>query len=405
MSKTVQVNSLDFDFKKSNTRYGSHAIHTWLAAMIPPLAKKLIEKTKPTNLLDPFSGGGTVCVEGLLNKIPSTGIDANPLSYIITKTKTTSLPATKAIELFEEIRTKAKDDVFDEFHFPDYKEYKTEYWFKEEHFSPLNSLARSIFNIENKKLKVFFQCVFSATIRDVSLTYRNEIRLRRLEPKDLARFDRDVLDTFQKRFLKTIDRLKDIPSKPSVKVLTGDVREMPFKNNEFSTIICSPPYGDERNGVPYFQFIKNMAYWLGIPKNELESYKKNVLGWYNKDTILEKIPPESKTLKKLLTAIKSNQKNVNEAVSFYYDYNNALKEMSRVTNDKIVIVIGNRVLNKKIINNADITTELFENLGVKLSEHFKRDLPSKRIPRFGDTKFIQGGQIDKEDILIYSLKK
>ena len=148
-----------------------------------------------------------------------------------------------------------------------------------------------------------------------------------------------------------------------------------------------------------------MAYWLGIPKNELESYKKNVLGWYNKDTILEKIPPESKTLKKLLTAIKSNQKNVNEAVSFYYDYNNALKEMSRVTNDKIVIVIGNRVLNKKIINNADITTELFENLGVKLSEHFKRDLPSKRIPRFGDTKFIQGGQIDKEDILIYSLKK
>jgi hypothetical protein len=79
--------------------------------------------------------------------------------------------------------------------------------------------------------------------------------------------------------------------------------------------------------------------------------------------------------------------------------------MSRVTNDKIVIVIGNRVLNKTVVNNANITTEFFENMGIKLSEHLKRDLPSKRLPRFGDSKIVQGGQIDKEDILIYSLKK
>ncbi len=405
MSKTIQENILDFDFKKSNTRYGPHGIHTWLAAMIPPLAKKLIEKTKPTNLLDPFSGGGTVCVEGILNKIPSTGVDANPLSYIITKTKTTPLIHSKTKNLFEEIISNVRNEDFKEFHFPDYKEYRTKYWFKEEHFGPLNSLARSIYNIENKKLKVFFQCVFSATIRDVSLTYRNEIRLRRLEPKDLARFDRDVLKTFEARYEKTLDRLKEFPSKPTAKVITGDVKKMPFKNNEFSTIICSPPYGDERNGVPYFQFIKNMAYWLGIPKNDLEIYKKNVLGWFNKDTILDKIPPESKTLNKLLKTIKNNQKNVNEAISFYYDYHNALKEMSRVTNDKIVIVIGNRVLNKTVVNNANITTEFFENMGIKLSEHLKRDLPSKRLPRFGDSKIVEGGQIDKEDILIYSLKK
>ncbi|MDH5431648.1 MAG: hypothetical protein OEW78_07185 [Nitrosopumilus sp.] len=405
MSKTIQENILDFDFKKSDTRYGPHGIHTWLAAMIPPLAKKLIEKTKPTNLLDPFSGGGTVCVEGILNKIPATAVDANPLSYIITKAKTTPLTHSKTKDLFEEIKNDATNNDFTEFHFPDYKEYRTEYWFKEEHFGPLNSLARSIYEIKNKKLKVFFQCVFSATVRDVSLTYRNEIRLRRLEPKDLVKFDRDVLKTFETRYEKTLDRLKELPSKSNAKVITGDVKKMPFKNNEFSTIICSPPYGDERNGVPYFQFTKNMAYWLGIPKNDLESYKKNVLGWFNKETILEKHSPESKTFRKLLKDIKSNQKNVNEAISFYSDYNIALQEMSRVTNDKIVIVIGNRVLNKTIVNNAKITTELFENLGIKLSEHLKRDLPSKRIPRFGDSKIVEGGQIDKEDILIYSLKK
>ena len=180
------------------------------------------------------------------------------------------------------------------------------------------------------------------------------------------------------------------------------MKKLPFENDEFSTIICSPPYGDERNGVPYFQFVKNMMYWLGLPKTDLEKYKTNVLGWYNKDIIKEKHAPESKTLNKILKKM-DNQKSIDEAISFYYDYNQGLKEMSRVTTDKIVIVIGNRILNKQIINNAAITTELFSNIGIKLLEHHKRDLPSKRIPRFGDVKKVEGGQIDKEDILIYSV--
>jgi len=244
--------------------------------------------------------------------------------------------------------------------------------------------------------------VFSATIRDISLTYRNEIRLRRLEPQDLAKFNRDIIKTFQNRFQKTLEKVNSLPRGTKAKVIMGDVKKLPFEKDEFSTIICSPPYGDERNGVPYFQFVKNMMYWLGLPKDELEKNKMNVLGWYNKDSIKGKFAPESKTLKKLLRDIKDNSKSVDEAVSFYYDYFLGLQEMARVTSNKIVIVIGNRILNKQLINNAAITTELFENIGVKLIEHHKRDLPSKRIPRFGDTKTVEGGQIDKEDILIYS---
>lgn len=392
----------DWNFKKSDTRYSTHSTHTWLAAMIPALASKLIEKTKPTNLLDPFCGGGTVCVEAVLNNIQSTGIDANPLSAIITKTKTTKISESSVNEIADDIIKKAKKSKQGEFFFPDHKEYKTEYWFKKEHIKYLDSIARSVSQIENKKIKIFFQCVFSATIRDVSLTYRNEIRLRRLEPQDLAKFNRDVIETFENRIKKTLERINTLPRGAKSRIVTGDVKRLPFENNEFSTIICSPPYGDERNGVPYFQFVKNMLYWLGLPKTELEKYKTNVLGWHNKEIIKEKHTPESKTLSKLLKKL-DNQKNIDEANSFYHDYNQGLKEMSRVTSDKIVIVIGNRILNKQVINNAAITTELFSNIGVKLSEHHKRNLPSKRIPRFGDGEKVEGGQIDKEDILIYSV--
>lgn len=392
----------DWDFKKSDTRYSTHVTHTWLAAMIPALARKLIEKTKPTNLLDPFCGGGTVCVEAVLNNIPSTGIDANPLSAIITKTKTTRISELSVNEMTRDIIEKAKKSKESKFFFPDHKKYLTEYWFKKEHIKYLDSIARSVSEIENKKIKIFFQCVFSATVRDVSLTYRNEIRLRRLEPKDLSKFNRDVITTFEKRIKNTLEGINTLPKGAKSRIVTGDVKKLPFENNEFSTIICSPPYGDERNGVPYFQFVKNMMYWLGLPKTELEKYRMNVLGWHNKETIKEKHAPESKTLSKLLKKL-DNQKSVDEAISFYHDYNQGLKEMSRVTSDKIVIVIGNRTLNKQVINNAAITTELFSNMGVKLLEHHKRDLPSKRIPRFGDVEKVEGGQIDKEAILIYSV--
>ena len=255
---TTVVNVEDWNFKKSNTRYSTHGSHTWLAAMIPALACKLIKKTKPTHLLDPFCGGGTVCVEAVLNNISTVWVDVNPLSAIVTQTKTTLVDKLSVEEILSNTLKEAKKSKKRKLYYPDHEKYLVSYWFKTEHLKFLDSIARTITTIQDQKLKTFFQCVFSATIRDVSLTYRNEIRLRKLEPQDLAKFDRDVLETFSRRTLDTLSRIQSLPKKINAKFMIGDVKKLPFKNNEFSTIICSPPYGDERNGVPYFQFVKNM---------------------------------------------------------------------------------------------------------------------------------------------------
>jgi len=151
----------DWNFKKSDTQYSTHGTHTWLAAMIPALARKLIEKTRPTNLLDPFCGGGTVCVEGVLNNIPVTGVDANPLSAIITKTKTSRISESNVNTIFDDIIKKTKKSKESDLFFPDHKEYRTEYWFKKEHIKYLNNIARSVSQIEDKKDQdVFSMCVF-----------------------------------------------------------------------------------------------------------------------------------------------------------------------------------------------------------------------------------------------------
>ena len=179
-------------------------------------------------MLDPFCGGGTICVEAVLNNIPSTGIDTNPLSAIITKTKTTKISESTVNKISGEIIEKAKKAKDGGFFFPDHKKYRTEYWFKKEHIKYLDSIARSISQIENKKNKIFFQCVFSATIRDVSLTYRNEIRLRRLEPKDLEKFDRNVIETFEKRIKKTLERTNGLPKNVKSRIVTGRCEKTPL---------------------------------------------------------------------------------------------------------------------------------------------------------------------------------
>ena len=56
-----------WEFRGHNTRYGTHGMHTYVAAMIPQLARRLIEQYAPPNgvVLDPFCGGGAVLVEAV----------------------------------------------------------------------------------------------------------------------------------------------------------------------------------------------------------------------------------------------------------------------------------------------------------------------------------------------------
>lgn len=396
---------LDLSFKKQNTTYSTHGIHTWVASMIPLLAKKLIEITEPKTLLDPYCGGGTVCVEGVLAKIPVSGIDVNPLAILITSSKTTKIRRSAVMKFLEYIISKTGDGKKIDMINPDHVKYWVNYWFKPHHRNQINQLATLVDEIPQGNLKTFFQCVLSATVRACSLTYKNEIRLRRFSDYDYERFNPDPVKLFEEKTLFSLERINTLPAKnsTSVRIKNGSAMNIPFKNNEFSTIICSPPYGDERNGVSYFQFAKNMLYWLGLSKEEYRKSKHQSLGWYTKENIIDKQTPNCKTVKRILNTMKTKQ-NCNDVISFYSDYEKSLSEMVRVTTDKIVIVIGNRIIGSKVIDNGTITTELMDNYDMRLTQHYVRDLPSKRLPRFGDTRGINGGCIDKEDILIYSHK-
>lgn len=389
----------DLGFRGIDTQRATHCIHPYVAAINPPLVCALTEHFVPKggSILDPYCGGGGVLVEGIINGFPVTGNDINPLAISISKAKTTYLPKDITKAFFERVmaiyeRISVADNEIEAI------PQTVRYWFKEYMLEPILKIKKSIDEAnteednEKESLGTLFKVIFSATIRDIMLTYRGEVRLRKLQGLDLNRFNPDVMSAFKKRAEITIERVNELPVGAKAEISLADSRAMPYKDNQFSTIICSPPYGDDKNGVGYFQFSSKMLYFLGY--EDLKEYKKQFLGG---DKGNKEIPPSDSLLESLENVYWRNQIHYKEAVAFYSDYYMALKEMKRVASDRIIIVIGNRVLSRTAFENAKITVEMFEHLGLDLECYFQRTLPKKRIANLGG----DGGGGKIEHILVF----
>ena len=84
------MNSLDWNFTESVTKYATHGFHTYPAMMVPQIAAQLIKEYGKNKKLiyDPYCGTGTTLVEANLAGINAIGTDLNPLARLISKAKT-----------------------------------------------------------------------------------------------------------------------------------------------------------------------------------------------------------------------------------------------------------------------------------------------------------------------------
>ena len=384
-----------WDFRGQHTRYGTHGIHTYVAAMIPQLARSLIDLYAPSRgtVLDPFCGGGSILAETVCSGRCAIGRDVNELAILVSQAKTTPVDASEAETALQRVLDNMDGQTMAQV--PIDQQKTIQFWFKLEHIAQLSALRHAITTQidQESPLLPLFLTVFSATVRDVSLTYRNEIRLRRLSPTEIDNFQVDPWKRFQDRAKKAIAAATALPDCVETDIAKGTVLSLDLGDDDCSTLICSPPYGDERNGISYAQFSRNMLAWLGYSPQTLQQSKALTLGWGKH----ERTAPASPTLNLALSAITGFPESVREAVAFYADYQTALTEMARVTSGFIVIVVGQRVLRDTIFDNGKITTELMQQIGVPLVESFFRKLPTKRLPKM--RKF--GAAINRESILVF----
>jgi DNA modification methylase len=383
-------------FAGKETQHSTHALHPYVAAINPPLVEALIGAYFPEgeNILDPYCGGGGVLVEAILSGRDCAGGDVNPLAVILSQAKTKFVPRSSILDLGEKVKNLSRKRI---------NTVETSvvnphisFWFHDHNLEDILALSEATKEVagEEHDLKPVFQTILSATIRDVMLTYRGEVRLRKLRGKDLEKFNPDTFKVYNQRLILTAERVGALPKMAKCDVSLTDAREMPYESEQFYGIICSPPYADDKNGVGYFQFSKNMLAFLGFGDEELKEYR-NLFHGMDKN---EKNPPKSRALSlSLENVLKQDKSKYQEAVAFYADYAKTLEEMRRVVKKWVIIVIGNRVLARTAFDNAAITVDIFRNLGVELHDHYTREIRKKRIPNLGG----DGGGITLEHVLVF----
>ena len=260
-------------------RYGTHGIHEYRGKFFPQLVRSLINIADvPTRgiVADPMCGSGTTDVEAVLGGYQGIGLDMNPLSVLMARTKCAllSIEPDLLISTYETIRDRlarpsgrrnARLTYFASLPVRD-QEYLSG-WFSEQVLQEMDEVARAI-QLSDERVHDFFRLCLSNIIRSVSwqkdddLRVRKEVRLdTEIDPireflEELGRSIRVVL-AFLYHNQET--RLG------SFEIAEGDARDLATVwkrwKGRIDTIITSPPYA---TALPYLDTDRLSLCYLGL---------------------------------------------------------------------------------------------------------------------------------------------
>jgi DNA modification methylase len=373
---------------RKDTAYITHGYHRYPAKFIPQIVSRLIEKyTKKNDLVvDPFGGCGTALVESKIMGRPSIGVDINPVAVLITKAKITPIdPARIERELFDlknRLKTYNKNTKVKT---PKHK--RIDYWFKPEEKRKLAFIFTEISELNNQDIRDFFYCAFSNILKNCSIWLQKSNKPTR----DFKKTPAEPFSTFYKQvkmMLKGNAEFYHLLNKKgflniSCKVYCKDAREIPVKNNTVKLIITSPPYV---TSYEYADLHQLTALWFEYTK-DLSDFRKRFIGtsYHNKKNLILNSSLAKEIENQLL---KKDRKTAEEVSTYFSEMNQVFEEMKRILikGGKTCIVIGDTSLKKIEILNAEVFVEQLHNLGFKITEIIKREIPSKNLPSVRDEK-------------------
>lgn len=411
----------DWNFSKANTSYLTHGLHEYPARMIPQIAKRLIfsYSVQGGNILDPFCGSGTTLVEARLARRCSVGIDINPFAVLLAKVKATPIDfktvGFNPLEFLTRVKSEY-ENAEKNGQLPDPPKNifgNLLHWFKEPVARDLEFLYQKIEEVKDEDIRNFLKVIFSDTVfRTSNIDLRASRFIRTMSKEKLIDFNPNVLFQFRKKLINSARqmnlftrKIKSIesewnPEQPVVMVRQEDARKLPFDDEQFDATITSPPYGEEKNTIGYVRWAKFSLMWLRLDGKTIKEAERQTLGAIptaNVKELLEALPsPTASTLMKDI--LRYDESRIRDALPFFLDYLEALKEIYRVlrSNSHCCIVIGDRSIRKKRLDMEKVTVELAKEAGFAHKMSFFREIPLKLIPWTTPT----GKTISKESIVI-----
>lgn len=255
--------------------YSTHGLFRYFGKFPSTVASFLIQKYTNVGdkIMDPMCGSGTTAVEALLMDRECSAYDINPLSVLISKVKTTYIPKETLIKTLDYISSNYKPLSLEEFNWAPVGLRNIDHWFLPKTQDSLRGLIKLINEITDKNVKDFFTVSLASSIRIVSRATSQQGRLF----LDVETALEDVLSTFQKRSLRAIDRVSEIPVDNSKIEIKKHNSFDSFPNNEKNKlVICHPPYF---NNYKYSSVNSLELAWLKIDhasvrKNEVREFFK-----------------------------------------------------------------------------------------------------------------------------------
>lgn len=440
-----------WDFRADDTKKYTHGLHNYPAMMVYPISRNLINLVKKIRnvdaLFDPFSGSGTVLVEGMISNIKTiAGNDINPLAILLSKVKTTRLNCDDlnsicsnlidkiAAERFrlDYILESVDSYIIDVLHLdiaekkgwgdnatnylqkflnkyninmniPDFK--NIGYWFRPRVILELAVIKSEIKKISNEDICNFLLVAFSETIRIVSNRRNGEFKMFRMPPAKVEKFNPDVFDEFRKILIRNVQKMADFcetldknQASSEVRIYRNDactLNDVP--NDTFDLVITSPPYGDSRTTVAYGEYSRLSLQWIDLfdlsPKDIID-VDKSLMGGKKFRNGFE-FTIQSPTLKESLSKIKDiDIERAGDVYSFYADLDASIKSIAEktCTGGYQFWVVGNRTVKNEVLMTDVIITELAQRYGLVHIYTINRNIPNKVMPALNSPSNISGAK-------------
>ena len=248
--------------------YLTHDFHPYFAAFPPDLVHRLLwYHARPGSVvLDPFMGGGTSIVEGVVGGYDTIGCDASPLSFLISTVKATPIKIRdlemktllSSIRRSLAVRGHADPRLFS-------RVTNVEKWFTQGNLTELDSIYRVIQRTSGEGFRRFATVAFSSILRKASNAKNAEQHIcidpSKTPPPAAVLFEEKItlmrkqMDVFYKKYR----------GHPRPKLHVHDARRLTEiqKDNSVDVVVTSPPYG---TGSKYTNIYKLSYDWLGLKK-------------------------------------------------------------------------------------------------------------------------------------------
>ena len=271
-------------------RYLTHSLHEYKGRFYPQLAKSLFNYAglkQGDTVLDPFCGSGTTLLESLLFGINATGIDINPVAFMIARAKIQSvLLNVEELSMIDDRLKEIKDksglnDVDTEqlHHSLDIDYLKK--WFPIINLNNIISIQSSISNLP-KNLQFLPKVVLSNLLRKFSYQDPNQLRIRRRSDTP----PENLIPIFQLELQRQIENLlkfksiKKFDLQANVRNYLGDIRTLMqndfIDENSVDAVITSPPYA---TALPYVDTDRLSLFAFGYTdKEKFKQLEKSLIG-------------------------------------------------------------------------------------------------------------------------------